>query len=130
MLDALTSAGLHDVVAVVTRYFGGVLLGAGGLTRAYRASVADAVHRAHRVQRAIRHDVTVHSSYDVAAQIEAEARRRGYGIGAVDYTDHVAQRFSVAETEIVPLAGLVAELSAGAAEFERGPEGYVDLPGA
>ena len=43
MLDALTSAGLSDVVAVVTRYFGGVLLGAGGLTRAYRAAVAEAV---------------------------------------------------------------------------------------
>lgn len=129
MLDALNSAGLHDVVAVVTRYFGGVLLGAGGLTRAYRSSVADAVHRAHRVRRAMRQEVTVRCSYDVAAQIEAEVRRRGYGVGGADYTDHVAQRFTVAEDELVPLAGLVAELSAGAAEFERGPAGFVDLGG-
>ncbi len=127
MLDALTSAGLHDVVAVVTRYFGGVLLGAGGLTRAYRASVADAVHRAHRVRRAIRQEVTVHCSYEVAAQIESEVRRRGFGVGSADYSDHVAQRFSVPESELVQLAGLVAELSAGAAEFERGAAEYVDL---
>lgn len=130
MLDALTSAGLHDVVAVVTRYFGGVLLGAGGLTRAYRSSVADAVHRATRVERAIRHQVTVRSSYDIAAQIESEARRRGIGVGGAEYTDCVAQLFSVAEADLVPFAGLVAELSAGAAEFERGPAGFVDLPRA
>lgn len=127
MLDALTSAGVHDVVAVVTRYFGGVLLGAGGLTRAYRASVAGAVLRAERVQRAIRREVTVRCTYDVAAQIESEVRRRGFGVGHADYSDHVAQRFTVAEDEIAQLAGLVAELSAGSAEFERGAADYVDL---
>ncbi len=127
MLDALTSAGVSDVVAVVTRYFGGVLLGAGGLTRAYRAAVAEAVLRARRVPRAIRHEVTVHCAYDVAAQIEAEARRRGYGIGAAEYSDHIAQRFHVAEREIAPLAELAAELSAGAAELDRGTAEYVDL---
>ncbi|MBL3700023.1 YigZ family protein [Leucobacter luti] len=129
MLDALTSAGLHDVVAVVTRYFGGVLLGAGGLTRAYRSSVADAVHRAERVRRAIRQEVTVHCSYDVAAQIESEARRRGYSIGQAQYSDRVAQRFAVSRGEIAPFTELVAELSAGAAEFEQGAAEYVDLAG-
>ena len=39
MLDVLTGAGLHQVVVVVTRYFGGTLLGTGGLVRAYSSSV-------------------------------------------------------------------------------------------
>ena len=85
MLDALTSAGLSDVVAVVNRYFGGVLLGAGGLTRAYRAAVAEAVLGAERVTRAPRQRVAILAPYDVAAQLEAEARRRGWGIGEARY---------------------------------------------
>ena len=89
MLDALTSAGLSDVVAVVTRYFGGVLLGAGGLTRAYRAAVAEAVLGAERVTRAPRQRVAILAPYDVAAQLEAEARRRGWGIGEARYGEAV-----------------------------------------
>ncbi len=127
MLDALVSAGLSDVVAVVTRYFGGVLLGAGGLTRAYRASVAGAVLDATRVRRGLRHEVQVDASYEVAAQIEAEARRRGYAVGTADYSDSVLQRFAVAEDEISGLQALVAELSAGAATVTPGAAGYVDL---
>ena len=127
MLDALVSAGLSDVVAVVTRYFGGVLLGAGGLTRAYRSSVASATQRARRQPRGLRRSVTVHCAYDIAPQIEAEARRRGYGIGAAEYTDRVAQRFALAENEVSGLAALAAEVSAGSAELETGAAEYVDL---
>ncbi|MBC9954980.1 YigZ family protein [Leucobacter sp. cx-42] len=127
MLDALTSSGLSDVVAVVTRYFGGILLGAGGLTRAYRASVADAVLVSKRVQRGLRHEVSVITGYDVAAQIESEARRRGYAVGEATYGADVTQRFAVAAHEVAALEALAAELSAGAALCERGDSGYVDL---
>lgn len=127
MLDALTSAGLSDVVAVVTRYFGGVLLGAGGLTRAYRSAVAGAVLEATRLRRGLRREVTVRSSYEVAAQIEAEARRRGYGIGRAEYSDEVAQTFEIAEDQVAGLTALAAELSAGNAGIEAGGIGYVDL---
>jgi uncharacterized YigZ family protein len=129
MLDALVSAGLSDVVAVVTRYFGGVLLGAGGLTRAYRAAVAEAVLRAERLRRGLRREVLVTTGYEPAPQIEAEARRRGYGIGAADYSDRVAQRYLVAEADVAEVAALAAEISAGSAVVVPGDAAYVDLPG-
>lgn len=127
MLDALVSAGLSDVVAVVTRYFGGVLLGAGGLTRAYRAAVAGAVHESRRVSRALRIEVTVRSGYDVAPQIEAEARRRGYVVGEAQYTESVAQSYLVPETERAALEALAMEASAGAAQVTIGDSRYVDI---
>lgn len=127
MLDALVSAGLSDVVAVVTRYFGGVLLGAGGLTRAYRASVAGAVHEARRVRRAVRCEAVVRSAYDVAPQIEAEARRRGYAVGEARYTDAVEQSYLVADEHITSLEALAAELSSGAALVTLGARSYVDI---
>lgn len=129
MLDALVSAGLSDVVAVVTRYFGGVLLGAGGLTRAYRASVASAVNEACIVTRAQRLTVVVRSAYDVAAQLEADARRRGWGVGEAEYSDEVAQGYVIAHVDLAPLTALAAELSAGTARVEPGESAYVDLPG-
>ncbi|QBE48767.1 YigZ family protein [Leucobacter triazinivorans] len=128
MLDALVSAGLSDVVAVVTRYFGGVLLGAGGLTRAYRSAVAEAVLHAPRVRRGMRCEVAVTSSYETAPQIEAEARRRGYAVGAADYSDRVRRIFAVAEEQVDALEALAAEASAGTAQVVSGAPEYVDLP--
>lgn len=127
MLDALTSAGLSDVVAVVTRYFGGVLLGAGGLTRAYRAAVAEAVQAAPRVRRAPRRAVAILISYEAAAQLEAEARRRGWSVGEAEYGEAVLQHYAVAEDQLASLAALAAEVSAGAAVVTPGDTAYVDL---
>ena len=127
MLDALTSAGLSDTVAVVTRYFGGVLLGAGGLTRAYRAAVAEAVLGARRITRAPRQRVAILAAYDVAAQLEAEARRRGWIVGEARYGEAVEREFAVAEDQLAALTALAAELSAGSAVVVPGEIDYVDL---
>ncbi|NLA64811.1 MAG: YigZ family protein [Leucobacter sp.] len=129
MLDALVSAGLSDIVAVVTRYFGGVLLGAGGLTRAYRAAVAEAVAGAHRVTRARRLAVSILASYDVAAQIEVEARRRGWGVGEARYGEAVERDYAIAAEQLTELEAVAAELSAGAAVITPGATAYIDLEG-
>ena len=61
MLAVLRGSGLTDVVAVVTRYFGGTLLGAGGLVRAYGRAVSSALELARRLDRVAMalHDVVV-----------------------------------------------------------------------
>lgn len=128
MLDALTSAGLSDVVAVVTRYFGGVLLGAGGLTRAYRAAVADAVLHAERITRAPRQHLLVRCNYDVAAQLESESRRRGWIVGEAAYSDVVEREFAVASEDVSALVALAAELSAGGATVTARGSDYIDVP--
>lgn len=51
MLDVLEKNSLTNIIAIVTRYFGGIKLGAGGLTRAYRQSVADALKQAEIVEK-------------------------------------------------------------------------------
>ncbi|MBK0422173.1 YigZ family protein [Leucobacter sp. CSA2] len=127
ILDALTSSAVSDVVAVVTRYFGGVLLGAGGLTRAYRAAVAEALNGAQRQRRAVRRELTISAAYDIAPLIEAECRRRGYEVLGAEYGERVDQQFAVAEEETGRLAALAAELSAGAAEVRQGAARYVDV---
>ncbi len=63
ILESLQMAKLHNVVAVVTRYFGGIKLGAGGLIRAYSNVTTEAVHRAGIVQRIKQLQIAVTASY-------------------------------------------------------------------
>lgn len=74
MLAVLSGAGLTDVVAVVSRYFGGTLLGAGGLVRAYGQAVTAALDRARRVQRRRVQVVAVRADHATAGRLEHHLR--------------------------------------------------------
>lgn len=63
ILEALQLAKVHNVIAVVTRYFGGIKLGAGGLIRAYSNVTTNAIHQAGLVQRVTQTAITITSSY-------------------------------------------------------------------
>lgn len=114
MLDALLGAELSDVVAVVVRYFGGVLLGAGGLTRAYRAAVAEAVAGGVRLRREQRDLYTLAVDYPTAAAIEIEASRQGWTHEA-EYGEGVRIRLAVPPDGGRLLTARLAEITAGAA---------------
>nr|WP_218886090.1 YigZ family protein [Kineococcus aurantiacus] len=75
MLAALRGAGVTDVVAVVTRWFGGVLLGTGGLVRAYGGSVGAALAEAGVVRRRWVDLVEVRAALADGGRVEAELRR-------------------------------------------------------
>lgn len=89
MLAVLQGAGLSDLVAVVTRYFGGTLLGAGGLVRAYGDAVTAAVGEATRVGRRPVAVIEVRAAHAEAGRVEHHLRRHaeelGGGLEAVSY---------------------------------------------
>ncbi|MGC4154164.1 MAG: YigZ family protein [Propionicimonas sp.] len=70
MLEVLRHRGLTDLVAVVTRYFGGILLGAGGLVRAYSGAVAEALDEARFVRRELLTEVTVDVPHADAGRLD------------------------------------------------------------
>ncbi len=70
MLEVLRHRGMTDVVTVVTRYFGGILLGAGGLVRAYSSAVSETLDRAPIVRRALLDEVLVDVPHAEAGRIE------------------------------------------------------------
>ena len=77
MMDALRGAGVTDVLCVVTRYFGGVLLGTGGLVRAYSRACAEAIRAAGIVRMAPCDLVEFDVPYAQWALLQQEARRQG-----------------------------------------------------
>jgi uncharacterized YigZ family protein len=115
MLSVLVGAGLTDVVAVVTRWFGGTLLGAGGLVRAYGGTLADAVALATRLARRRVVLLEVAAPLADAGRVEHALHRMAavhhLDIGPGDYDPHRV-RFAVS----VPIGdgpAAVAEALAG-----------------
>ncbi|EEI16927.1 IMPACT family protein [Corynebacterium lipophiloflavum] len=85
MLDVLRGTGMRDIAAVVTRYFGGVKLGAGGLVHAYSNAVSEALTHVPRVRRHVAELATVALPHADAGRIEAELRHAGIDIADVTY---------------------------------------------
>lgn len=113
MLRALLDAGVSDVVAVVTRWFGGVLLGAGGLTRAYGDAVRAALDHAGRIVRVQRALVEVELPHADAGRIEAVLLGAGADLIHAEYTDRATLRFATGDADA--MRSRLAGLTAGAA---------------
>ena len=127
MLEALTGAGLTDVVAVVTRWFGGTLLGKGGLVRAYGGAVREAVGAATVLtrQRVRLVDVTVGA--DISGRLEHDLRAQGVGVIDVTWGQRVTLRLGVPVKRSDRLAGEVARLTSGAAHVRQVGSTWVDV---
>ena len=137
MLEALlrreTAPGvtdLSDVSAVVVRYFGGVLLGAGGLVRAYSESVSTALALSPLVQRRRLRICAVRTPHAAAGRLENDLRSAGYAMVDTGYEANSAVlRLALPDSPaaLADAAGHLAAITAGAAALE--PEGteWVDL---
>lgn len=126
MLEALLGAGLSDALAVVVRYFGGVLLGTGGLTRAYRSAVADTVATAPLVRRTLRSVLGVELDYAQAHAVTGEAERAGWSCEAT-YGAGVTLELGVPPREADAARERLAGLTGGVAEVRDLGERWVDL---
>lgn len=128
MLDALRGAGLTDVLAVVTRWFGGVLLGTGGLIRAYGEAVQTAVATAQLVQVELRTELCLEVGPADAARIENALRATGAAVSACWSAQSVDLRLSVAPDAIKGLTATVAALTSGRGQLSVVGQTWVDLP--
>ena len=115
MLEVLRQRELTDVVAVVTRYFGGVKLGAGGLVRAYGRAVAEAVDAVGTVTLRRLPVITVTVEYHLGGGVESALRRAGNTFSA-RYGE--LMEFDVAVKDVAAAESWFAELTAGGALVE------------
>lgn len=127
MLEALVAAELSDVCAVVVRYFGGILLGAGGLTRAYRAAVADAVAISSIVRREPRELVAAELDYAQAHALSSESTRRAWAIETA-YGERVTVTVAVPSSQVDDVEHLISNLTSGNTRGVRRGTHWVDLP--
>ena len=128
MLGVFQKAGVTNLCCVVTRYFGGVLLGAGGLVRAYTQAAKLALDAAgiSVVRRWV--EVEVACPYNLFERVKNEAAAQDGVLGEVAYTDRVAVRVLLPEEKAAPFAGRIVELSAGACQAVELGESFQAVP--
>ncbi|UBQ04174.1 YigZ family protein [Curtobacterium sp. TXMA1] len=132
MLEVLRRRDLTDVVVVVTRYFGGVKLGAGGLVRAYSTSVSETLDRATLVHRAELTRVDVSAPHADAGRIDNALRQWAQHHGATfddpEYGEAVGFTLWVPEDAVDLLRAELAATSGGALAPVVGGTRVVDVP--
>lgn len=133
MLGVLQHHGLTDVVAVVTRYFGGIKLGAGGLVRAYSEAVADAVSgigtRAVSLSRLLLVDVPMAEAGAVEAQLRGLVLPTGVGVvvEGVEWRDTAHITIAVPHDAVPDLEAALASLSGGSLQATPVGQRWVDV---
>lgn len=113
VLDVLRKAGVSNAVIVVTRYFGGILLGAGGLVRMYSRAAKEAVDQAHII---VKEKCTVWSavcSYADHPRLLAELPKFGATVEGTEFADAVTLRFTVPAAAEKGLLSRIREMSGG-----------------
>lgn len=132
MLEVLRRRGTTDVVAVVTRYFGGIKLGAGGLVRAYGQAVSDALDIAALVDRRALTKVTLDVAHADAGRIDNQLRAWAEANDAVlaepEYGSRARLGVWVPEDALARLHEDVAAWSSGAVAPRDGEVRVVDVP--
>lgn len=138
MLEALlrreTAPGvtdLSDVTAVVVRYFGGILLGAGGLVRAYSESVSSALDLAPMVRRSRLRICSVRVPHGAAGRLENDLRAAGYVMADTSYgaSDTVLRVALVDQPDELDLAAArLASMTAGRAVLRPEETEWIDAP--
>jgi uncharacterized YigZ family protein len=125
MMEVLLREDLVDTAVVVTRYFGGTLLGSGGLARAYGQAAAQAIHAAgirhmlpHTLMRAV-------ISYAQAGALEQALALSGRQIRDSAYTDTVSFTVPVLQGDEAAFRILVADVTAGMGRVEVGAVLYL-----
>ncbi|MDU2884632.1 MAG: YigZ family protein, partial [Staphylococcus epidermidis] len=113
MLEILKKLEIHNVCVVVTRYFGGIKLGAGGLIRAYSGAVRDVIYDMGRVELREAIPVTVTLDYDQTGKFEYELASTTFLLREQFYTDKVSYQIDVVKNEYDAFIDFLNRITSG-----------------
>ena len=117
ILSVLAGANVENVLCAVVRYFGGILLGTGGLVRAYGKAASEALDRAEIVQIRVCVRLSITVSYSMYQLIEPMIRQKGYPNEA-EFTDSVTLKLLLPSEESDAFISAVTEKTDGSAKIE------------
>ncbi|WP_337102827.1 YigZ family protein [Paenibacillus sp. YIM B09110] len=124
ILEVIKNKGLKNVAVVVTRYFGGIMLGAGGLVRAYTDGAVAGIEAAEEIVYVLHREVFVDVDYTWYGKLENELHGRGTRVGGTDFTDRVIVRCLPEEHEAEAFIAWMTDLTQGQAVISEGESRY------
>ena len=123
-LEAIRKSGVTDVCVVITRYFGGILLGTGGLVHAYSKSAKAGVEAAQPVTMTLCCEMTFDCDYSLLGKIQSEALNKGYRISGTDYAENVKISVLVPVSEVSAFKSQIIDKTNGRTGISQGKIGY------
>lgn len=127
MLEVLKKQGLKDTVVVVTRYFGGIKLGGGGLIRAYGKATTEGIFSAQIVERKLHYIMKVSIDYTWLGKVENEIRNSEYPLDRIEYADLVELYIFVPTDKEEIFSGWITDITNGQAVFEHVGEKFLEF---
>ncbi|WP_298462317.1 YigZ family protein [uncultured Mitsuokella sp.] len=128
ILEAIKKNELTDVVIVVTRYFGGIKLGAGGLIRAYGHAAVLGIEAATHIAMTPFQEIAITVSYDLLATVEHWMRQQEIRHGESDYGEKVTLHLLVPPEEVEARLTELTDLTSANFQAETGTLSLVPLP--
>lgn len=119
MLDVILGQDIYNVAVVVTRYFGGVLLGTGGLVRAYSSAVQTGLEASTVITKKLGISLKVETDYSGIGKIQYIAGENGLPILDSEYTDKVILHLLVPEDQVQQVKKHITEGTSGRASMEK-----------
>lgn len=124
ILDVIKKRNLTDVAVVVTRYFGGILLGAGGLVRAYTKAASEAITCGEIVEKVSGREVKLKISYDLLGKIQYLCSTNNYYIENTEYSDNVEVQLYIEEEKLNEFKQKTIEATNGKIEISEDDAEY------
>lgn len=127
MLEVLKNNNLTNVLAIVTRYFGGIKLGTGGLIRAYSQSVSHALDQVGLVERKLQQEIMVTIPYTNLDKLHYFLEKNEYTIRETYYTENVVINCSIDYIEIDVFIKKITDFLNGQVNFKQGKQLYNEI---
>ena len=128
ILEVLKNLELHNVTAVVTRYFGGIKLGAGGLIRAYSNATSNAIEHVGVVRKVVQTELSLKVSYSAWGKLQNYLENNQVNVSDTVFMTDVTAVVYVDTPEVESFTATIVDLMNGQVEVEEGQEKYVEVP--
>ena len=128
ILESLKLAKIHNVVAVVTRYFGGIKLGAGGLIRAYSNTTTEAIHQAGLVQRIKQAILKITVTYALHDPLLYYLKENNLEVASEEYGVNVETSIYVNETDLKDIKEKLINRFNDQLQITEGDQRFNEIP--
>ncbi len=125
VLDVLRKEELSNLIVVVTRYFGGILLGTGGLVHAYSKAAKAGIDAAQPIEMILAQRLEISCEYTMLGKLQNEIARLGAKAGEAVYAENVKIPVFTAVSEAEKFIAEIIDKTNGQAGIEKGEIGYI-----
>ena len=126
-LEVLLHKEIYNVAIATVRYFGGILLGTGGLTRAYSKGASDAVNAADVITRTWGDTVEITIPYNLYGKVSPYISSKGFPIISSDFSDNVSMLIFSPKAETDKLIAEIVDMTFGSAQISKKDELFFDI---